>query len=91
MIAPDGVVAVLSTEYNASLDAWTASTGVRALPYGTYELRETVPPEGYLLSDEVWRFEIRGGRQGCGGDHRAGHRRPGEGRGVLHHQGRHER
>ena len=47
MIAPDGVVAVLSTEYNASLDAWTASTGVRALPYGTYEVVETKAPEGY--------------------------------------------
>ena len=47
MIAPDGVVAVLSTEYNESLDAWTASTGVRALPYGTYEIVETKAPEGY--------------------------------------------
>lgn len=47
MVAPDGVVAVLSTEYNESLDAWTASTGVRALPYGTYEIVETKAPEGY--------------------------------------------
>lgn len=47
IIAPDGVVAVLSTEYNESLDAWTASTGVRALPYGTYEIVETKAPEGY--------------------------------------------
>ena len=47
MVDPDGVVAVLSTEYNASLDAWTASTGVRALPYGTYEVVETKAPEGY--------------------------------------------
>ncbi len=36
-----------------------AQTASDPLPYGTYELRETVPPEGYLLSDEVWRFEIR--------------------------------
>ena len=36
-----------------------AQTASDLLPYGTYELRETVPPEGYLLSDEVWRFEIR--------------------------------
>lgn len=47
MVAPDGVVAVLPTEYNESLDAWTASTGVRALPYGTYEIVETKVPEGY--------------------------------------------
>lgn len=47
VVAPDGVVAVLSTEYNESLDAWTASTGVRALPYGTYEIVETKAPEGY--------------------------------------------
>ncbi|WP_411161287.1 SpaA isopeptide-forming pilin-related protein, partial [Eggerthella lenta] len=36
-----------------------AQTASDLLPYGTYELRETVPPEGYLLSDEVWRFEIK--------------------------------
>ena len=36
-----------------------AQTASDLLPYGTYELRETVPSEGYLLSDEVWRFEIR--------------------------------
>ena len=36
-----------------------AKTASDLLPYGTYELRETVPPEGYLLSDEVWRFEIK--------------------------------
>lgn len=61
MVDPDGVVAVLSTEYNASLDAWTASTGVRALPYGTYEVVETATNESYLLTDgEPRTFEVRG-------------------------------
>lgn len=29
------------------------------LPYGKYEFRETLPPEGYLLSTEVGTFEIK--------------------------------
>lgn len=45
--APGDAVMTISTEYNASLDAWTATTGVRALPYGTYEVVETKAPEGY--------------------------------------------
>ena len=44
-----------------------ASSGSRDLPYGTYELRETKAPEGYLDSTanhdgddgEIWTFEIR--------------------------------
>lgn len=45
--APGAAVMTIATEYNASLDAWTASTGVRALPYGTYEVVETKAPVGY--------------------------------------------
>ena len=29
------------------------------LPYGTYQLREKTPPDGYQGTDEVWTFEIR--------------------------------
>ena len=39
-------------------DGW-ARSAEDALPYGTYELRETKAPEGYNGTDEVWRFTIR--------------------------------
>ena len=43
----DEAIMTVGSEYNASLDAWTASTGPRALPHGTYEVVETKAPEGY--------------------------------------------
>lgn len=45
--APDEAVMTIATEYDESLDAWTATTGVRALPFGTYEVVETKAPVGY--------------------------------------------
>lgn len=45
--APGDAVMTIATEYNESLDAWTATTGVRALPFGTYEIVETKAPVGY--------------------------------------------
>lgn len=45
--APGDAVMIIATEYNKSLDAWTATTGVRALPFGTYEIVETKAPVGY--------------------------------------------
>ena len=40
-------VMTIATSYNESLDAWTATTGARALPFGTYEVVETKAPAGY--------------------------------------------
>lgn len=45
--APGEAVMTIATEYNESLDAWTATTGVRALSFGTYEIVETKAPAGY--------------------------------------------
>lgn len=45
--APGEAVMTIATAYNESLDAWTATTGVRALPFGTYEIVETKAPVGY--------------------------------------------
>lgn len=45
--AAGDAVMTIATTYNESLDAWTATTGARALPYGTYEVIETKAPVGY--------------------------------------------
>ena len=61
-------VVVNDKEYQPDEDVLTISTNAEgyaetakdALPYGTYEIRETKPSEGYLLNEE-WKqsFEIR--------------------------------
>ena len=45
--AVGAAVMTIATSYNESLDAWTATTGARALPFGTYEVIETKAPIGY--------------------------------------------
>lgn len=47
LFAPGEAILSMQTEYNESLDAWTATTGARALPFGTYEVVETKAPVGY--------------------------------------------
>ena len=53
--APDADVITIKTDASG-----TAQTEAGALPYGTYEIRETKPSEGYLLNED-WNqtFEIR--------------------------------
>ena len=53
--APNADVITIKTN-----DQGIAETAADTLPYGTYEIRETRPSEGYLLNEE-WRktFEIR--------------------------------
>ena len=40
-------------------DGEPARSGADALPYGDYLLRESKAPEGYLPTDETWRFSVR--------------------------------
>ncbi|MBQ3266820.1 MAG: VaFE repeat-containing surface-anchored protein, partial [Atopobiaceae bacterium] len=60
MFAPGDAIMTVPTSYNTALDAWVASTGPRALPYGTYEVVETKAPVGYLHEGTLSRtIEIR--------------------------------
>ena len=53
-------VMVITSHWNEAKNAYTAETGVRDLPYGTYEIRETKTNKSYKLTDKtVWRFQIR--------------------------------
>ena len=58
--AKDAEVMRISTKRNDLLEAFTATTGAKALPYGTYEVVETKTPQGYTKEGEVKRtFQIR--------------------------------
>lgn len=50
---PGEEVMRIETAYDASLDAYVAKTGERALPYGTYGVVETRTPEGYTDRGKV--------------------------------------
>lgn len=57
---PGAEIMRITAKRNDSLGAFTASTGPKALPYGTYEVVETKAPEGYTAEGEVKRsFQIR--------------------------------
>ena len=53
LVAPNEVVETLTTDETA-----TASTDNRALPYGTYLIKETKAPRGYELNSE-WSREVK--------------------------------
>lgn len=55
-------VATLTTAWNDEAGAYTAQTAADALPYGTYDVRETATNGSYLLTDgEPRTFEVRAG------------------------------
>ena len=57
---PGEAVATLTTAWNDEAGAYTAQTAADALPYGTYDVRETATNGSYLLTDgEPRTFEIR--------------------------------
>ena len=59
-INPGEPVTKIYTTWDEQLKKQVASTPDRSLPYGTYEVKETTPPVGYLLNKE-WSqtFSIR--------------------------------
>ena len=57
---PGEAVATLTTAWNDEAGAYTAQTAANALPYGTYDVRETATNGSYLLTDgEPRTFEVR--------------------------------
>lgn len=57
---PGEAVATLTTAWNDEAGAYTAQTAADALPYGTYDVRETATNGSYLLTDgEPRTFEVR--------------------------------
>ncbi len=60
VFAPGAKIMTIETAYNASLDAYTASTGDTMLPFGTYEIVESKAPQGYTQAGAVNKtVEIR--------------------------------
>ena len=59
---PGEAVATLTTAWSEKAGAYTAQTAADALPYGTYDVRETATNGSYLLTDgEPRTFEVRTG------------------------------
>lgn len=56
---PGEAVTTITTSYVESAKAYIATTGTRALEYGTYTIKETKAPTGYNLADWERTFTIR--------------------------------
>ncbi|MCL2588313.1 MAG: VaFE repeat-containing surface-anchored protein, partial [Oscillospiraceae bacterium] len=56
LFEPDEIIMTLLSFWCSHAEAYIAETTGRALPYGTYEIRETLPNQSYLLSDGAPRF-----------------------------------
>lgn len=56
---PGEVVMTISTKWNEETQSWVAATAKDALPYGTYQIVESVAPEGYLNANWTQTFTIR--------------------------------
>lgn len=53
----NGEVCTLTAAYDASSKAWVATTAADALPYGSYEVKETTAPEGHD-ADGNWSYKF---------------------------------
>ena len=59
LIEKDGEVDVITTAFNEEAGSYIAAIDAKALEYGTYEIKETKAPEGYILPDWSRTFKIR--------------------------------
>ena len=55
----NAAIGKITTVWDASANAYVATTGNNVLEYGTYEIRETKAPTGYKLADWSKTFTIR--------------------------------
>lgn len=55
----DAAIGKITTVWDATANAYVATTGNNVLEYGTYEIRETKAPTGYKLADWSRTFTIR--------------------------------
>ena len=63
-IEPGEEVMKVSTSWNAELKKYTAQTDNKALPYGTYGVKEVKSSQGYLLTDGEERTVVCHGEDG---------------------------
>lgn len=56
---PGDAIMTITSAYDDTSRTYVATTGAKALEYGTYEIKETKAPEGYNLADWSRTFTIR--------------------------------